>query len=216
MGDLVDLCVDVNRVLSTLLPNGFALTLERLATEFTFRLSLYSRRAIRVGYRKIGHAPIYLEEDGCREGSDLKGIVDRLFNLMLGYFPSAPDEVIQAFVEIYQVRPEELVEILDRELDLLLDGIPRTFDFPANYMYLVRVLTSVDVGYLALIVARSTEFYGDRAESHYWDEHAFEFYRRLGIKEPELLPDDLSGVVKEFVRDETRASVQRAARKFWR
>lgn len=139
--------------------------------------------AARVGDRKIGHAPIYLEIKGGNTESDLSQIVEKLFNFMLGRYPSASEEWIQAFVEIYLSRPEALVDLLSDELDQILQGEPRAFDFPDNFMLLLKELAGVDATSLQALIDRSGDFYQGHSESHYWYENALEFHRRIATVE---------------------------------
>ena len=170
--------------------------------------------AAHVGHRKIGHAPIYLEIKGCDTESDLSKIVEKLFHFMLGRYPSASEEWIQAFVEIYLSRSESLVDILSDELDQILQGDPQAFDFPDNFMLLLKELAGVEATGLQPIIDRSEDFYQDHAESHYWYENALEFHRQIAIEDGNLLPDDLGNTVKEFLESETRHSVQTHGRSF--
>lgn len=170
--------------------------------------------AAQVGHRKIGHAPIYLQEEGCDTDSDLKPVVEKLFNFMLNRFPSGPEEYIQAFVEIYRCRPDDLVSILSDELDLILQGNPRAYEFPDNFMRLLSELADVDVADLKPILDRSDEIYRDHAKSHYWYENALELHRRIAVQDEDLLPANLGDTVTEFVESEGRASVKTGVCRF--
>lgn len=170
--------------------------------------------AARVGHRKIGHAPIYLETQGCDAGSGLSQIVEKLFNFMLDRYPSATDEWIQAFVEIYLSRPESLVDLLQDELEQILQGNPRAFDFPDNFMLLLKELAGVDATSLQSLIDLSESFYQDHSKSHYWYENALDFHRRVAIENKELLPHSLGNTVKEFLESESRYSIQTHGRSF--
>ena len=170
--------------------------------------------AAHIGHRKIGHAPIYLEINGCDTESDLPQIVEKLFHFMFGKYPSASEEWIQAFVEIYLSRSEALVDILNDELDQILQGDPRAFDFPDNFMLLLKELAGVEATGLQPIIDRSEDFYQDHAESHYWYENSLDFHRQIAIEDENLLPNDLGNTVKEFLESETRHSVQTHGRSF--
>jgi len=170
--------------------------------------------ATRVGHQKIGHAPIHLEIKGCDTESNLSQIVEKLFHFMLGRYPSASEEWIQAFVEIYLSRSEALVELLSDELDQILQDSPRAFDFPDNFMLLLKELAGVEATDLQPIIDRSEDFYQDHAESHYWYENALEFHRRIATEDEDLLPSDLGDTVKVFLESETRHSVQSYGQSF--
>lgn len=170
--------------------------------------------AARVGYRKIGHAPIHLEKQGCDKGTDLSIVVNKLFNFMLGRFPSAPEDCTQAFVEIYLARPEELVDILGDEIELILKGTPRAVDFPDNFVLLLKELAGVDADGLEPILERTEGFYEDRGRSHYWFENALEFHRRIATENEDLLPDTIGDTVREFLESERRRSVNINGRAF--
>jgi len=167
-----------------------------------------------VGYRKIGHAPIYLEKKGCDPNSDLSEIVDKLSKFMLGRYPSSPEGWRQAFVEIYRTRPEELVTILNDELDQILEGESRGRNYPENFALLLSNLASVDAKHLQPLIGRSTDFYRDHSESHNWYEEVLDFHRHVASEDEQLLPDDIDDVVIEFLESESRHSILTHGRSF--
>ncbi|WP_162993884.1 hypothetical protein [Halalkalicoccus subterraneus] len=197
-----------------LLPAEFADQLEEFAEEAGFGVNWRLKAAISIGYRKIGHAPAYLEIEGCNSEIDLSKVVEKLYRFMLGRYPSAHDEVIQAFVEIYSARPAALVDLLQDELDQILNGSSRSFDFPSNFMFLLKELASIDVANLQPLLESSKDFYQDHSESHYWYENSFEFHRRVATQDQDLLPDQLGETVTEFLQSEKRASVRSGGQRF--
>jgi hypothetical protein len=188
--------------------------LETFANETGFNAGLELGAVTNIGYRKVGHAPSYLEKIGCDPDTDLGPVVEKLCRFMLGQYPSHPAEVTQTFVSIYQSRPEDLVELLAEELEAILDGSHRTPYFPNNFMLVLKELAGVDATRLEPLLADSTQFYQDHSRSHYWYDNALELHRRVAAEDEELLPDDLGDVVREFFQSEDRASVQRNGRAF--
>lgn len=197
-----------------LIREDFASVLEELVETSSCAFHLDLRSAAKAGHRKIGHAPVYLGSVGSDSGTDLSVVVEKLYNFMLGKHILPYDEVIQAFVEIYKSRPNELVSLLNKELDRILNNNPRGFDFPDNLMGVLEVLASVDPTNLRPLINSSSEFYRTKSMRHYWYESAFEFNRLVAVEDENLLPNELIGVVKEFLQDENRASVLRDGKRF--
>lgn len=197
-----------------LLPPEFASRLKEFSEEAGWGVGWQLETAAKVGHRKIGHAPQYLEKAGCNPEVDLSEVVEKLYKFMLGRYPSAHDEVVQAFVEIYLCRSDDLVKLLKTELDQILEGNTRAFDFPDNFSYLLKQLAGVDVESLAPLMESSKQFYQDHSQSHYWYENALEFHRLIAVVDEDILPNDMGDIVTDFVKPENRHSVQIDARRF--
>lgn len=197
-----------------LIADDFADHLEEFVEEAGWRVEWQLHAASSVGHRKIGHAPIHLESAGSDPETDLSQIVGKLYMFMLGRYPSTYDEVTQAFVEIYRSRPDTLTDLLCDELDRVLQGDSRAFDFPDNFMLLLRELAGVDATGLQPLLERSEEFYQDHSKSHYWYENALELHRRIASEDEDLLSDDLGDIVRGFLEEEDRHSVQTHGRSF--
>jgi len=197
-----------------LIGEDFVSSLEEFAKTSGFGFYSDFGNVAKAGYRKIGHAPISLGFAGSDSGTDLSVVVEKLYNFMLGKHIMPYDEVVQAFVEIYKSRPDELVSLLAEELDRILNNNSRSFNFPDNLMAVLEVLASVDPTGLRPLIDSSSEFYKMKSMRHYWYESAFEFNRLVAVENESLLPDGLIDAVKEFLQEENRASVQRDCKRF--
>lgn len=193
---------------------NFASNLEKFVEDANFNTNWQLRAVANVGYRKMGHSPTYLETTGCDSDSDLSMTVEKLYKFMLGRYPSLPDDVTQAFASIYQTRSDTLVELLTQELEEILSDNPRSFEFPNNFMLLLKELAKVNPAGLKPLLDASTQVYQDSSKSHYWYDNALELHRFVASKDENLLPEELEEVVTELLQSENRHSVQIHGRAF--
>lgn len=197
-----------------LVPNGVKDKLKDFVQNAGHGAGWKNFSAARVGYRKIAHAPVHLEQAGTDPTTDLNKISEKLFRFMLGKHTAPYDEVIQAFVAIYSARPDELVVLLEQELDRILKGESRSIDFPSNFMGILEVLSRVNAKNLKPIIETSTAFYQDHSRHHSWYENALDFHRNVALENTDLLPPELESTVIEFLQSEQRHSIQSRGEQF--
>ena len=161
-----------------------------------------------VASRKVGHAPTWLERIGTFPGPDLKPIFEKLFRFMLGKYPSYPEEVSNAIVDIVDARPDDAIPLLAEELEAVVNGDTRTFDFPLNLIDILREVSEARPAAMEPITTRAVDIYECQGMGHYWYDLASDLLQNVYKSDPTHLPSGLESTLRDFLEDEKRASVK--------
>lgn len=161
-----------------------------------------------VANRKVGHAPAWLGKMGTFPDPNLEPIFEKLFRFMLGKFPSYPEEVSNAIVDIVDARPDDAIPLLAEELEAVVNGDTRTFSFPSNLMGILREVSKVRPTAMEPVAAQAVEIYGLQGMEHYWYDLGADLLENVYDADPSHVPSGLESTLRDFLEDERRASVQ--------
>lgn len=172
------------------------------------RLPPWIKPTIEVGIYKIGHAPSWIEMAFIERNQDVRRSFDKIFRFMLGRVGSVNQNVWDAAREITNHYPEDVADVLEKELLSIVDGNIRTPDFPANFMNLLKKLTEEEL-IRGMLIRNSKKIFEDRRFIHYWFEYGTEILTEIFQRSPEQIPEDLEKTLEEFIEEESRHSVVR-------
>jgi len=166
-----------------------------------------------VANRKIGHAPVWLGKIGTFPGPDLEPIFEKLFRFMLGKFPSYSEEVSNAIVGIVDARPDDAIPLLADELEAVVNGNSRTFGFPSNLMGILKDVGEVRPAAMEPVAELAVDIYSLQGMEHYWYDLASEMLQNVHEANPSHIPSGLEPTLRDFLKDEKRASVQSSSQR---